>query len=91
MKNKKFSLSEKEKIALHWIHYMKYNNPKQLSKQMEISEKEAEKLIRNLEDKKFINVEERDNGIYGSQLTAKGLEFWEKFIGEDPLAEELGY
>jgi DNA-binding MarR family transcriptional regulator len=85
------ALSKQQKTALHWIHYMKYNHPKSLAKQMEISEKEAEKIIRDLEDNKFISVEERDGSIYGSQLTAKGLKFWEKFIGEDPLAEELGY
>jgi DNA-binding MarR family transcriptional regulator len=88
---KKPTLSEKEKTALHWIHYMKYNYPKSLSEHMDISEKEAEKIIRDLEDKKFISVEEREGEIYGSQLTTKGLKFWEKFIGEDPLAEELGY
>jgi len=87
----KSQLSKKQKTALFWIHYMKYNYPKSLSKQMSISEKEAEKIIRNLEDKKFISLEEREGEIYGSKLTAKGLKFWEKFIKEDPLAEELGY
>ena len=85
------NLTKQERTALHWIHYMKYNHPKSLGKQMEISEKDAEKMIRDLEDKGFIGVEERDGSIYGSQLTAKGLKFWEKFIEEDPLAEELGY
>jgi DNA-binding MarR family transcriptional regulator len=84
-------LSKKQKTALYWIHHMKYNYPKSLAEHMDITEKEAEKLIKELEDKKLISIEEREGEIYGSQLTAKGLKFWEKFIKEDPLAEELGY
>ena len=88
---KTLTLSKKQKTALFWIHHMKYNYPKSLAKQMDITEKEAEKIIGDLEDKKFISIEEREGEIYGSQLIAKGLKFWERFIKEDPLAEELGY
>jgi hypothetical protein len=88
---KSLTLSKKQKTALYWIHHMKYNYPKSLAKQMHIAEKEGEKIIRDLENKKFISVEEREGEIYGSQLTAEGLKFWDKFIKEDPLAEKLGY
>ena len=85
------SLSKKQKTAIYWLHYMQYNYPKALAEHIDITEKEADKIIRDLEDKGFISVEERDGSIYGSKLTAKGLKFWEEFIKEDPLAEELGY
>lgn len=84
-------LTKQEKTAIYWLHYMQYNYPKSLAEHMDITMKEAEKMIRDLEDKGFISVEERDGEIYGSKLTPKGLKFWESFIEEDPLAEDLGY
>ena len=83
-------MERKEFEILHWIEYMNYNNPKQLSKQMEISEQEAEDKLRELADKDLIKIEFRNNQIYGSQLTEKGKAILEE-NGYGKWKEELGF
>ena len=75
---------------LHWIEYMNYNNPELLSKQLNITKKEAENKLLELEKKDLIKIEIREGGIYGSQLTEKGKEIWnsKKY---SKWKENLGY
>lgn len=83
-------ITKEEFEAIYWIEYMNYNNPKLLSKQINISEEEAKKLLLHFEKEDIIKIERRENKIYGSQLTKKGKEIWND-NSYKKLKEELGY
>ncbi len=83
-------LTKKEFEALHLIEFMNYNNPELLSKEMKISNEEAENILYSLRNKILITIEERENEIYGSQLTNLGKEIWNSPEWEE-YKIELGY
>ena len=70
-------ISKKDFEILHWIEHMCFNNPKQLSEQVEISKQKAEKKLIQFEKRGLIKIEYREGKIYGSQLTDKGKQIWE--------------
>ncbi|MBS3141141.1 hypothetical protein J4405_03280 [Candidatus Woesearchaeota archaeon] len=61
---------------LHWVEFMNYNDPKKLSQQMGLSEKEAEIKMKELEKNELIIRECRFGKLYGYKLTEKGLKIW---------------
>lgn len=75
---------------LFWIHFMQFNNPKQLSQQMSISKEKAESKLKEFESKEWIEIEYREDEIYGSQLTEKGKEIWND-SEYDEWKQELGH
>lgn len=83
-------LTKKEFEAIYLIEFMKYNNPKLLSEEMNITQEESENLIYNLQIKMLISIEERENKIYGSQLTNIGKAVW-NFPEWEEYKLELGY
>ena len=76
--------------VLFWIEFMNYNDPKKLSQQMGLSEKEAEIKLKKLEKNELIKRENRFGKLYGYNLTEKGLKIWEdqKYLD---WKVELGY
>jgi predicted transcriptional regulator len=62
--------------AIFHIEFMNQNNPELLSKAMEIQEKEATKILLELEKQGIIKIQKKENKIYGSQLTEKGKEIF---------------
>lgn len=76
--------------VLYLIEFMQFNNPNQLSEQMNISKEEATKKLKRFEKRGLIVIEYRENKIYGSQLTEKGKKIYSdsKYGG---WKEELGY
>lgn len=82
-------ISKQDFKFLFLIDFMNYNDPNLLSDN-EISEKEAEDKLNELEKRGLIKIEHREGKIYGSQLTEKG-----KDIMEDKnyleWKEEFGY
>ena len=83
-------MNKKDFEILYWIEYMNYNYPKSISKQIGITEEKAEKKLKEFEKKGLIEIEMRDEEIYGSRLTKKGKNVWddEKYF---KWKEELGY
>lgn len=62
---------------LHWIEYMNYNDLRLLSETLGITKEDAEKKLLELEKRKLIKIEYRENKIYGSQLTEEGKKIWD--------------
>lgn len=83
-------IAKKDFEILHWIEYMNYNNPELLSKQLDITKKEAENKLLELGKKGLIKIETREGEMYGSQLTEKGKEIWNN-KKRSKWKEDLGY
>ncbi len=89
-------MEEKEEITkqefevLFNIEFMNITDPKTISSRLEISEKEAENILKKLEQKGLIKIEYRENKACSSQLTSKGSEVYEndKYLN---WKLELGY
>jgi NTP pyrophosphatase (non-canonical NTP hydrolase)/predicted transcriptional regulator len=88
--NKMVEVSEIEFKAIFWIEHMHYNNPNSLANQINLNNEEAKNLLLSLEEKGLIQIEYREDKIYGSRLTKDGKDIfnderWSK------LKMELGY
>jgi hypothetical protein len=89
-KMNKEKISKKDFEIIFSIEFILFNNPKQLSQQLSITEIEAEKKLLEFEAEGLIKIENREGKIYGSQLTKKGLaifndpkyEKWKKELEE---------
>ena len=83
-------LTKEDFEIVYWIHFMQYNNPKQISQQMGISEEKAKSKLKEFEANGFIEIEYCEGKIYGSQLTEKGKEIWNDSKYNN-WKKELGY
>lgn len=83
-------ISKRDFAILFYVEFQGDNYPKELAKQLKISENEAEAELLRLEKKGLIKIEYREGEIYGSQLTGEGAKIFndDKYIN---WKVELGY
>ncbi len=70
-------ITKNEFEVLYGIEFWNKGDPQGIANVTNISEKDAETLLKSLEEKGLIKIEIRDGKIYGAQLTSKGSEIYE--------------